>query len=375
MGLEGRLRSTYEAISSSTARKLPVQVVVSGSLGELLQVQLTDADGNCVAASTDPVVLQAASSRPMTSADVESAVGQLGDNTLTPAGIDLSGLDLEQGLFLPASAFKAVRRAAAEQLLNLRLQHQYAKDLAQQMVPWVPEVILDFLEAHGLKEALSAVQSSGKQAVVALPRIMKPDESRLLGFYLQLGADALLLRGAGCLQQLLELGLSRLCPTHDLNAAQLAVLAEGLRNPPAAGAAARQGSQEPDTNGARGHSSSRAGQLEVIVHQHLPIFHTEHCVFCRNTVFNASAQSGLYHIPRLVKAGYGCLRVELVDEAPEVVQELLEGYRAVLDGSRRPGEVWQWLKGVTAGHGGVGAGSLEVKAERAAASLRPSARR
>jgi len=31
--------------------------------------------------------------------------------------------------------------------------------------------------------------------VVALPRILKPDESRLLWFYLKLGADALLLRG------------------------------------------------------------------------------------------------------------------------------------------------------------------------------------
>jgi len=214
-------------------------------------------------------------------------------------------------------------------------------------LPWVPEVILDFLEAHGLKEALAAVQASGKQAVVALPRIMKPDESRLLWFYLQLGADALLLRGAGCLQQLLELGgpgavvtdpshlsprtgldsssssstnressskrggqpgdvqvviprlegdfslnaanvlaadlllstgLSRLCPTHDLNAAQLAALAEGLQARPAAGAGTRQGSGV-DAGGAEG--SCRSGQLEMIVHQHLPIFHTEHCVFCR----------------------------------------------------------------------------------------------
>jgi hypothetical protein len=156
------------------------------------------------------------------------------------------------------------------------------------------EIILDFLEAHGLKQAVAAVQSAGRQAVVALPRILKPGESRLLWFYLGLGADALLLRGAGCLQQLLDLGgpgaviqgigalagsssssssstdsadggagaeaaatvrvviprlegdfslnaanvlaadlllgsgLSRVCPTHDLNAAQLAGLAEGI---------------------------------------------------------------------------------------------------------------------------------------------------
>jgi hypothetical protein len=252
------------------------------------------------------------------------------------------------GLFLPASAFKAVRRAAAEQLLALRhsisfdqgmpqqpvLPHmlEAAADAAaadtpssssssrqQQIAPklrvlcrtpgqvqaalqlaWLDEIILDFLEAHGLKQAVAAVQDAGRQAVVALPRIMKPGESRLLWFYLGLGADALLLRGAGCLQQLLDLGgpgvelqrmqsldatnssssssefgssefgsssahdsaaaaatervviprlegdfslnaanvlaadlllgsgLSRLCPTHDLNAAQLAGLAEGI---------------------------------------------------------------------------------------------------------------------------------------------------
>lgn len=41
------------------------------------------------------------------------------------------------------------------------------------------------------------------QAVVALPRILKPDETRLLWFYLKLGADALLLRGAHPLLSLL----------------------------------------------------------------------------------------------------------------------------------------------------------------------------
>jgi hypothetical protein len=260
-------------------------------------------------------------------------------------------LALITGLFLPASAFKAVRRAAADQLLALRHSISFDEGMPQQPVlphmleaaaaaadaaaadspssssrqqntsapklrvlcrtpgqvqaalqlPWLEEIILDFLEAHGLKQAVAAVQGAGRQAVVALPRIMKPGESRLLWFYLGLGADALLLRGAGCLQQLLDLGgpgaelqgmgaldassssevgsssgsstvhdpaegeageaaaaaervviprlegdfslnaanvlaadlllgsgLSRLCPTHDLNAAQLAGLAEGI---------------------------------------------------------------------------------------------------------------------------------------------------
>ena len=155
---------------------------------------------------------------------------------------------IHAGLFLPASAWKAVRRAAADQLLELQQQHSYADGLAQTPVlphllaaatatataattaaadvatagditqhthhptaggttstrrgsgaaaaqqghqqqqqqqqhgpvlrvlcrtpeqvsaalevPWLQEVIVDFLEVHGLKEAVAAVQGAGKQ--------------------------------------------------------------------------------------------------------------------------------------------------------------------------------------------------------------------
>lgn len=119
---------------------------------------------------------------------------------------------------------------------------------------------------------------------------------------------------------LLGSGLSRLTLTHDLNAEQMADLALNL----------------PDR---------LAERLEVVLHQHLPIFHTEHCVFCRflsdgnskddcghpceqhtvhlrdasghdhlvladmgcrNTVFNAEAQSGLPHAVKLQRAGFRC---------------------------------------------------------------------
>lgn len=90
-------------------------------------------------------------------------------------------------------------------------------------------------------------------------------------------------------------------------------------------------------------------------------------------MFNASAQSGLYYLPALAAAGYGTLRVELVNEPPELVAPLLETYRRVLQGRLKPREAWRWLQDSCAG--GVAAGSLEVKGERAVSSLRPSARR
>ena len=71
---------------------------------------------------------------------------------------------------------------------------------------YIKEITLDFLEVHGLREAVQEIKKAGKIAVVATPRIIKPNEERLYTFYLRLKADALLVRSAGFLNQLLELG-------------------------------------------------------------------------------------------------------------------------------------------------------------------------
>jgi hypothetical protein len=97
---------------------------------------------------------------------------------------------------------------------------------------------------------------------------------------------------------------------------------------------------------------------------------------CRNTVFNAAAQSAAYHLPRLMQAGYRTLRVEFVDEKPEHVAPVLEGYRAAATGALAPSKLWQVLARVPDGNGrlgGVGGGSLDVRGERAAGDLRPTA--
>ncbi len=145
----------------------------------------------------------------------------------------------------------------------------------------VEEVYLDFLELKGIQEAVRVVQRAGRKAVAAAPRVLKPDEERIWRFFLNLKADALLVRSLGLLQTLTALegeavpplygdfslnaanalsveflmgrGLARLAPTHDLNAEQLCGLAGQVQ----------------------------ADRLELIVHHHLPVFHTEHCVFCR----------------------------------------------------------------------------------------------
>lgn len=194
----------------------------------------------------------------------------------------------------------------------------------------------------------------------------------------------------------LENGLERVTPTHDLNADQIVSLAEQL-------------GQAGDGAGTK--------SLECILHQHLAIFHTEHCVFCRflstgnnytncghpcerdsvklrsmegedhlvladqgcrNTVFNAKCQTGAEFIPQFVSSGIEHFRVELVDERPEHVAPLLSQYRRMLlSAHKNPtdtktqqtqvAEFYEWLDKLPDSNGraqGHDVGSLKPAAER-----------
>lgn len=310
-------------------------------------------------------------------------------------------------------------------LCRTREQAEAAIKLPPEMVY---EVQLDFLEAQGLEAAVASAKAVRRRVAVCLPRVLKPGEDRLWQLYRRLGADALIVRSAGALYQLLTsdeaasggldqspavpvvgdfslnaanaitaatflgLGLDRLTPTHDLNATQLCELARRL-------------------------GPERAARLEVVAHQHLPIFHMEHCVFCRfltkgndytdcghpcektalhlrdvngqdhrifadmgcrNTVFNSKAQSAAPDLEALAEAGVGFLRLELVDESPDFVESLVQHYHGVLRRQVTVDKLWDLLMLVPDANGnkqGVGRGSLDDSAwrERAPRELRPSA--
>ena len=107
------------------------------------------------------------------------------------------------------------------------------------------------------------------------------------------------------------------------------------------------------------------GRIAVTVHHHIPTFHTEHCVYahllshgrdyrtcgrpcerhqialrdrvglvhpvnvdvgCRNTVFNAQAQSAASLVPDLIAAGVRRLRIELVRESAAETARVYDAY-------------------------------------------------
>jgi putative protease len=75
---------------------------------------------------------------------------------------------------------------------------------------------------------------------------------------------------------------------------------------------------------------------------------------CRNTVFNARAQTGAEHFERLLATGLRRFRLEFVSESPEQVTTTIEKYRQLLRGEITGSQLWRDLKlhnqlGVTRG--------------------------
>ena len=291
---------------------------------------------------------------------------------------------------------------------------------------FLDEIQADFLEVHGLRDAVKKIQETGKKAVVATPRVLKPDEEKLWRFYLSLNADALLVRSAGLLRKLHELisehveegknyprlrgdfslnaanvlttstfletfNLERLALTHDLNARQIRNLASAL----------------PET---------ASSKIEIILHCHLPIFHTEHCVFCRflsdgnsykdcghpcetndarlrdsngkdhlvladmgcrNTVFNAEAQSGAMFVQDWINIGnIRNYRIELVDTNKNETIVLLETYDKLLNGEISSRDAYYALRKVKDKNGnvqGCNIGSFAVREEKSRDGMKKTA--
>ena len=139
--------------------------------------------------------------------------------------------------------------------------------------------------------------------------------------------------------------------------------------------------------------TSRPEWYEITIHQHMPMFHMEHCVFCaflsdgtdytncgrpcdkhdvrvrdrvgsehplkadagcRNTVFNALAQTGAEYVQHMLALGVRKFRIEFLNEPPDQVLNTIDRYTRLLSGELSGRELWQELKlmnqlGVTRG--------------------------
>jgi putative protease len=287
---------------------------------------------------------------------------------------------------------KPTTPAAPEIHLLVRAPAQL--DAAVELRP--ASITLDYLDLYGLRPSLERIRAAGLQPRVASPRVLKPGESRIVDFLRSCDCP-ILVRSAGLLETLREtpqaeligdfslnaanalsaaeflaLGLNCLTPAHDLNAAQVAALA----------------------------SAAGGKRIEAVAYQHLPVFHTEHCVFCRflstghsfrdcgrpcdvhtvalrdaagrahpvmadvgcrNTVFGAEAQHAAAHLDEWRAAGIFRFRLEFVHESQEQVVRVTRAFEDTLAGRRSARDLVQSLQRIAPG--GVTEGSLYVPAD------------
>lgn len=422
--LDRRLRQTYE--TEKPYRVFPLKVRVTGALGEPLKTWWTDIQtGNTIYMESD-LPLEQARNRPMDRTIFEEQFGRTGGTlfTLTELEVHLNG-----ELILPMRELNQLRRQAVELLederrkppvYSMRSIDVYAD--AAVPAPLKPDsgpaltvlcrsmeqvrtalecgagmIYADFEFIKQLPEAVEAVRAAGGRIALATPRIHMPGENGYFRNILNLKPDAVLVRNTGALQYFirhraehpeehqpqligdyslnianhktaalfLSAGCQTVVPSYDLNIQQMTELL-----------------QRTDTS-----------RLEIVIQQHMPMFHTEHCVYCtflsegtdytncgrpceerrvslkdrvgfshpvrvdegcRNTVYNAIEQSGAEYLQHFMELGVPSFRVEFLEETPEKVKEVIRLYRQAIAGRISGTEVWKTLKatnqlGVTRG--------------------------
>ncbi len=391
---------------AAPVRKQPVRVRAVARNGEPLVTEWST--GRVSVTVRSEATLGPARNRALDEAFLAEQFGRLGN---TPYELISVELDAEAAVFAPSALLNQVRREAVERLQEA--QGQLPPRMVNHIEPELPEspasvdqrptlhllvrtpeqmeaaialrpasLTLDYLDLYGLRPSIERVRAAGIAVRVAAPRVIKPGEERIVNFLL--GCDCpILVRSAGLLDalrerphpeltgdfslnaanaltvaELLALDLALVTPTHDLNGDQVACLAR-------------------ESGGAR---------IEAVAYQHLPVFHTEHCVFCRflstgtsyrdcgrpceshrvalsddrgrahpvmadvgcrNTVFGAEAQEASRHLEAWLDAGIRRFRLEFVHESAEQVTRVTRAFEETLAGRRTPAELGEQLRRIS----------------------------
>ncbi len=427
--LDKRLRQSFEGETPKFQR--PVEMEVHGLVGKPLTLIARDEEGHVAQVdSTMPLAL--AEKTPLSTEKLREQLGRLGG---TPFRLGNLKNQLTGDVVLPVSELNRLRREVVVELerqrsspkrwmLNPAGQAKLEASIkSTNSAPVEPHLIVlvrnqpqleaalkcgattiycEFEDPKRYREAVTTFHTAYGCAMpkvagprpgifVAPPRITKMGEEWILNQVQSCNADGYLIRNYDHLKFFQDtrrvgdfslnvanrltadyfrnhFGLERVTASYDLNVSQLESLLQAA--PPE--------------------------WFEVTIHQHMPMFHMEHCVFCaflssgkdyrdcgrpcdkhsvklrdrvgaehplkadagcRNTVFNSQAQTGAEFVERMLALGIRNFRVEFLNETPEEVTQTITKYRQLLRGEITGTQLWRELKlfnqlGVTRGQMG-----------------------
>ncbi len=419
--LEKRLRASFA--DGQTHFQRPVKMRVEGVLGQPMRLIVNDGQGHeAVEAST--MSLDASRNTGLDSERLTAQLSRLGGSPFRMEALDNA---LDAGLMLPVSELNRMRRAVVERLATMcetgprwtvndaapdvkisrvapplfrdaPLIVPMVRDLAQldAVLPLAKGDIYAEFENHlHYRKAMDKVRAyraekgaEGPLFWAAPPRVFKQGEDWILRIMAEAEPDGWLVRNAEHIRAfagkrqrgdyslnvanplaaeffIREKGLEGLTASCDLNVEQLTDLL----------------------------SSAPADWFEVTLHQHMPMFHMEHCVFCaflseghdfrdcgrpcekrrvylrdrtgaehylradagcRNTLFNARAQTGADYARHFASLGLSRFRVEFLEESSEDIIRIIDRYERLLAGELEGADIWREFKllsqlGVTRG--------------------------
>jgi len=421
--LAKRLRQSYGGRIEARHRT-PFDVTLSGRQGEPLVM----VSGDLRVASLMP--LEAARNAPLTEEKLRTQLEKTAES-----GLELRSLTLELAadVILPISEINRMRRELLEKLIiaserkrpevwtnwrtlfksslpptpelkapaeelpphSLKVLCRSMEQLGAALDAGITELYADFEDLRRYKEAVALVREHGSaQILLATPRIQKATEEGFFKLIENAGPNGVLIRNLGAISYFAESkltavgdfslnvsnpltaqffingGLDRVTISYDLNVRQVLDLLQ----------------------------SAPPEWFEITLHQHMPMFHMEHCVFaaflsegkdhtdcgrpceahrvhlrdrvgmkhplradvgCRNTLFNAVAQTGAGYFKELRAAGLRNFRVELLEENAEQTAAILSAYQNLLNGETEGADLWRSLR--ARAQLGVTTGTLEAR--------------
>jgi U32 family peptidase len=419
--LTKRLRATYS--QSDAVRRVGLNLQVTARVGQPLRIHGRTTNGlKCKLASDAP--LEVATRHPLTQELLQKQLGRLGGSVYELHQLDAK---ITGSPMIPLSVLGKLRRELIEQLDSgnagptrqiaaeevlpqldtiasaesdtdtepqLRVLCRSLSQLRTVLGQGVADVYVDFQDIREYRDAVSLARESNALIYLATPRIQKPDELGIFRALMHHEADGMLVRNLAGMefyrqqgvsfvadfslnvanqltaQFLLNHGATRLTASYDLNREQLLDLVDAVP----------------------------AQWLEVVIHQHMPMFHMEHCVFCavmspgtdktncgrpcdvhevklrdrvgkehlltadvgcRNTLFNATPQSAAEAVPTLQSSGIRDFRIELLSDDEQEIIQVIALYRDLLADRVTARDVWQQLQ--ASNRVGVTRGTMEER--------------